>query len=361
MNQLFNRILIFDGSYALHRSLSVPNNWDMINSKGKRTGGIFGTLRTIQKELKDYNFFPVVVFDGGLSKRRLDIYPNYKRNLERQALLECKEEDKTEEQLLDEEFRREYSTQRNDLIQLLPLFGIPCIRLDQWEGDDLIYIISKMTKNSIVVSDDKDLIQLIRALPNAELRTCRIRRPLRDEFLDMQSLKDKGLNIEEYIGCKSIVGDPSDNIPSACFQVGEKTAPGLFELYKKVTETNSIFPENEDQLTKACKQFNIQKRKAYLNFNETQFLNNLLLTDLSLVDNEINDDLLNNLYNSILEQSCYNNIVDIANLLNDLEIRTFDYSALLERVEFLRKTLRIEDVVSANSLTEMYSNRKTLL
>lgn len=361
MNQLFNRILIFDGSYALHRSLSVPNNWDMINSKGKRTGGIFGTLRTIQKELKDYNFFPVVVFDGGLSKRRLDIYPNYKRNLERQALLECKEEDKTEEQLLDEEFRREYSTQRNDLIQLLPLFGIPCIRLDQWEGDDLIYIISKMTKNSIVVSDDKDLIQLIRALPNAELRTCRIRRPLRDEFLDMQSLKDKGLNIEEYIGCKSIVGDPSDNIPSACFQVGEKTAPGLFELYKKITETNSIFPENEDQLTKACKQFNIQKRKAYLNFNETQFLNNLLLTDLSLVDNEINDDLLNNLYNSILEQSCYNNIVDIANLLNDLEIRTFDYNALLERVEFLRKTLRIEDAVSVNSLTEMCSNRKTLL
>lgn len=361
MDQLFNRILIFDGSYALHRSLSVPNNWDMINSKGKRTGGIFGTLRTIQKELKDYNFFPVVVFDGGLSKRRLDIYPNYKRNLERQALLECKEEDKTEEQLLDEEFRREYSTQRNDLIQLLPLFGIPCIRLDQWEGDDLIYIISRVTKNSIVVSDDKDLIQLIRALPNAELRTCRIRRPLRNEFLDMQSLKDKGLNIEEYIGCKSIVGDPSDNIPSACFQVGEKTAPGLFELYKKVTETNSIFPENEDQLTKACKQFNIQKRKAYLNFNETQFLNNLLLTDLSLVDNEINDDLLNNLYNSILEQSCYNNIVDIANLLNDLEIRTFDYNALLERVEFLRKTLRIEDAVSVNSLTEMCSNRKTLL
>ena len=177
----------------------------------------------------------------------------------------------------------------------------------------------------------------------------------------MQSLKDKGLNIEEYIGCKSIVGDPSDNIPSACFQVGEKTAPGLFELYKKITETNSIFPENEDQLTKTCKQFNIQKRKAYLNFNETQFLNNLLLTDLSLVDNEINDDLLNNLYNSILEQSCYNNIVDIANLLNDLEIRTFDYNALLERVEFLRKTLRIEDAVSLNSLTEMCSNRKTLL
>ena len=157
MEKIYGRLLIFDGSHALHRSISEPHLWEMKNFSGQRTGGVYGTLQTIQKECSSFNYFPVVVFDGHLSQRRLDIYPNYKRNLERQALLECKEEDKTEEQLLDEEFRREYSTQRNDLIQLLPLFGIPCIRLDQWEGDDLIYIISKMTKNSIVVSDDKDL------------------------------------------------------------------------------------------------------------------------------------------------------------------------------------------------------------
>ena len=72
MIQVFNRILIFDGSYALHRALSVPNNWDMVNSKGKRTGGIFGVLRTIQKELKNYNYFPIVVFDGGLSSREIE-------------------------------------------------------------------------------------------------------------------------------------------------------------------------------------------------------------------------------------------------------------------------------------------------
>ena len=38
----------------------------------------------------------------------------------------------------------------------------------------------------LTTKSKKDLIQLIRALPNEELRTCRIRRPLRDEFLDMQ-------------------------------------------------------------------------------------------------------------------------------------------------------------------------------
>lgn len=361
MKQVFNRVLIFDGSYALHRALSVPNNWDMVNMKGKRTGGIFGVLRTIQKELKDYNFFPVVVFDGGLSKRRLELYPNYKRNLEKQALLECVEEEKTEEQLLDEEFRREYSTQRNDLMQLLPLFGIPCIRIDQWEGDDLIYIISRMVENSIVVSDDKDLIQLIREPNNIDNRRCRVRRPLREEFLDMQALKEREMNIHEYVGCKSIVGDPSDNIPSACFQVGDKTAKGLFLLYENCVNNNINFPETEEELTKLCKQYDIPKRKAYLNFNENQFLNNLLLTDLSLVDEEINNDLLNFLYASISQQSCYNNLEDIYKLLDYYEIRTFDVNALLARMEALKPTLSLADKDKIIGLTEIYSARKTLL
>ena len=48
MDNVFNRVLIFDGSYALHRSLSQPNNWELTNSKGIKTGGIYGVLRTVQ-------------------------------------------------------------------------------------------------------------------------------------------------------------------------------------------------------------------------------------------------------------------------------------------------------------------------
>lgn len=361
MLQVFNRIMIFDGSYALHRSLSVPNNFEMINSKGKRTGGIFGVLRTIQKELKDYNYFPIVVFDGGLSKRRLDIYPNYKKAQEKALLQECLEEEKTEEQLLEEEFRREYSTQRNDLIELLPLFGIPTIRLNDWEGDDIIFVLSELAKDSIVVSDDKDLIQLIREYNSDEHRRCRVRRPLKDELLDMNILHETRQDIKEYIGCKSIVGDPSDNIPSACFQVGDKTASGLYHLYENCIKNNLIFPETEEDLTKLCKQFDITKRKAYLNFNESQFLSNLLLTDLSLVNDELSNELLTSIYNQILDQSCYNNKQDIYDLFDYYEIRSYDVESLLSRVDFLKKTLRIEDIEQVQGLTEVYSSKKTLL
>ena len=56
---------------------------------------------------------------------------------------------------------REYRTQRKDIIEILHDLGIPCIRIDGWEGDDLLYILSNMTKDSIIISDDKDLIQAV--------------------------------------------------------------------------------------------------------------------------------------------------------------------------------------------------------
>lgn len=352
MNIDFNRVMIYDGSYLLHRNLSQPNQWEMINSKGKRTGGIYGVLRSIIKESKDWNFYPVVIFDGGLSRRRLEIYPNYKRNIERQALLECKDEDLTEEQLYDLEFRREYSTQRNDLMELLPLFGIPTIRINDWEGDDLICILSKMSRNSIVVSDDKDLIQLVYEDNN---RRCKVRRPMKEEMWDTNTLKEKNMNINEYIGCKCIVGDPSDNIPSACFQVGEKTAPGLYKLYAASVDNTIKFPEDENELTEACKKVDVPKRKAYLNFNEDQFLTNVLLTDLKLIDDDVTEDIINNIKNNIY-QNCMpfdiNNKPQIYSILDDLEIKTLDVETLYERISSLVDHLRIEDIAKSNPIRE---------
>ena len=244
---------------------------------------------------------------------------------------------------------------KNDLMEILPLFGIPTIRIDGWEGDDLIYILSKLTKNSIVVSDDKDLIQLINKNENQE---CRIRRPLKDEFLDINYLISNNEDINTYIGNKCIVGDPSDNIPSACFQVGEKTAPGLYKLFETCQKNGRIFPEDEKALDSICKEFNIPKRKAYLNFNSDQFLVNYLLTNLKFVDEEINDEILNKInetINSIVNQEkIYLNELDI--ILNNLEIKTFDKNGLFNRISALKDVINIKDEDKVNNLTEVFLN-----
>lgn len=350
---VFNRTLLFDGSHALHRNLCEPNTYEMRNENGKRTGGIFGVLRTIAKEFKTYNYFPIVVFDGGLSKRRLEIYPNYKRTLDKQLLRESLEP-KTEEQLLDEEYLREYATQRNDLIELLPLFGIPVIRVDGWEGDDLLYILTKMSKDSIVVSDDKDLIQLVTEPTLEDDRRCRVRRGMRDEFITYDYLKENEINIKEYVWTKAICGDNSDNIPSSCYQVGEKTAYGLIKLIESVT-TNVIpnFPTDEKELETICQKLNINKRKAYLNYDENQFLTNLLLMDLSLVDKEVNTEFVNNLYIDVVAQSEISDIEQIQKLLNMFNISSFDYSKLLDRVQSMQCYLKIEDINNTSNLSDI--------
>lgn len=337
--QKYNRLLIFDGSHALHRALSVDNNWNMITSNGIKTGGIFGVLRTILKEVITYNYYPVVVFDHGLSTRRLELYPNYKHTVEKkekQLLLESKEI-KTEEELLDEEFKYEYNNQREILKQLLPLFNIPVLSFDNWEGDDIIYLLTKLSKDSIVVSDDKDLLQLIR---EDESGKCRVRRAMRDEFWDYSKIKENYDDVVYYVINKAIIGDQSDNIPSACYGVGEKTAKDLYTFYKYLKENNIKYPETEEELADTCKKYNLPKRKAFLNFSEAQFLTNIMLTDLSLVDEDVSKYDTKMLYNieknidfffenELDENLQKNNIISI---LNYLEIKTFDYNNLFKLI-----------------------------
>ena len=327
----YNRLLIFDGSFVLHRALSVPNNWDMRTSYGKRTGGIFASLRTFLKEIKMFNYCPVVVYDGGLSKRRLDIFPNYKRTLDKQELYES-DHILTEEEQMELEFRREYNTQRNDIIPLLRDLGIPVINIKDWEGDDIIYILSKLSKDSIIVSEDRDLIQLV----SNNDRRCRIRRPIREELIDINYLQEHNIDLNSYVACKAICGDNSDNIPSACFQVGEKTAPSLYKLY---VESKNNFPKTEEELTKLCKNTNIPKRKAYLNFNEEQFLNNVLLMDLRFVDNYIDNTLLDQIITEI--DTSLINTQGIEDLLSRFEITSFNTKELIDKVKILSDFKRL--------------------
>lgn len=337
---VFNKTLLIDGSFVLHRMLAQPNQWDLQTTRGKKTGGIFGSIKSIFKEMQKYNYFPIVVFDGGLAKRRLEVYSNYKRNEDKQLLLECKESEKTEQQILDEAFMREYRTQRKDIIEILHGLGIPCIRIEGWEGDDLLYILSKMSKDSIVVTDDRDLIQVVEETEN---RKCRIWRTMNEEMWDVETLSNKGLNAWEYINCKAIVGDQSDNIPSACYGVGEKTANGLLNLYESCKRDNIVFPHTEEDLADICKKLDIPKRKAYMNFDESQFIINMELMNLKLVDNDITDDFVNYLYDEIIMEYNMSDIDLVTEKINEFEMYSVDVNGILKRVNKLHNYLKIED------------------
>lgn len=346
----FNRTLLLDGSYFLHRMLAQPNQFDLQTTRGKKTGGIFGTIKSVFKEMQKYNYFPIVVFDGGLAPRRLRTYSNYKRNEEKQLLLECNiYEEKSEEQLLEEAFMREYRTQRKDIIEFMHGLGIPCIRIENWEGDDLLYILSKMSKDSIIVTDDRDLIQ---AVYEDENRRCRVWRTMHGEMWDTNTLKDKGLDAWQYINEKAIVGDTSDNIPSACYGVGEKTAGGLLNLYESCNINNVTFPHNEEDLATLCKNFEIPKRKAYINFDEVQFKINMELMNLRLVDNDITNDFIIDLYEEVMFETKQTDTYLLEEKIKEFEMFSIDTNNILRRVQKLHPYLKIEDINNLTNTSE---------
>ena len=270
MDKYLNKILIFDGSYALHRALNAPGLQELQNVKGQKTGGVFGVLRIMISEIKNFpGYFPIFCFDKGLSKRRLDLHPNYKHNLQRQEADALIAADQAEE----DDYLKEYRRQREDLIEILKSLGIPSLIIPGWEGDDLQYLVSRVSEDAVIVSDDKDMITLLSP-------TVKIRRSLRDETIDWNSCEDYYKN-PRYIIRKSIIGDKSDNIPQVAKGVGEKAADEIASLL--CSYEYSTLKDNLTQLVETMKP-SLKKKADLVLENWEQFDTNYKLTDLTLVE-----------------------------------------------------------------------------
>lgn len=322
----FSNLFIVDGSYAIHRSLHVQSVFDLKNSKGVRTGGIFGTLRLINSELrKNPSGYPVVCFDSGLSERRVKTDQFYKKANERNTDLVVLTPEEA-----DIDYVTQYHEQRNKLIDILTYFGVPCLKFVNWEGDDLIYILSKSSDKCTVLTDDRDMLQLLS-------ESCSVRRPMANENWTIRSFLDsRGYdNINDFIIFKSVIGDGSDNIPGSCKGIGEGSICEFIKFIKNfmISMNNwnfSNYPNTEKDMKDFCTKNNIKYKKAYLNFNKDRFLTNLELVDLNRV--EVPDNIFDSIVATI--SNCRNlvNYFNAIKLLSELEIRDFNVDEFMMRV-----------------------------
>ncbi len=327
-------ICAIDGSFMLHRNLKMPNLWDMRNSELERTGGIYGFINSLQKEIKMlHNYYPIVCWDDGQSDRRLSIDDNYKKHREK---LEDPERipfyQMTDEQL-DEDYVYNYKLQRKKLIQLLNAFGIPSLLFKHTEGDDLMYWLAHHCEKCKVITDDKDLLQLV-------TENCVVRQPMKDRTINIDSLKTEYNvdSVNEFIRIKAMLGDGSDNIPSACKGVGDKTVKEFFNLYDFLKNDNELHIINdEEQLKSYCKNNGLKYKKAYTNFNENRYLNNLELVDLRKVhDYEFNEQAI---YDSIRKVYKNKDLHKPLELLNRYEIKTINVNVILEALIMSRHNI----------------------
>lgn len=196
-------LAIVDGNYLMIRCvMSNPNLRSML---GEPTGGMYLFLKGLYRILKEGKDV-IVVFDGGHNKKRLEIYPQYK----------VKEKDPRRE-AVQEVLKFSF----DEIIPLLRTIGVNTVKMDGEEADDIIYLLANYYQtnwNIVLASDDYDYLQMI----NPDIK---VYRPMKQDYITYRNFEDSiGYPLKYHVLYKSLIGDKSDNIPSACSGFGEKTA-----------------------------------------------------------------------------------------------------------------------------------------
>lgn len=326
---VINKLCIIDGSYFLHRSLKTPDIYDL-TFNGVRTGGIFQFLRILTFNLDNLGAYPIVMFDGGLSKRRLEIHPDYKRSVQKQEERTRYEKGEMTQSEIEEyessvEYLNTYRFSRSVITDILKKLGIPTMMEYGTEGDDLIAVATKLAKNSIILTDDKDMIQLVSSKVT-------VKRPMTGQMWDEKELRSKGYRDgEHYMLTKAIVGDGSDNIPQLCKGVGEKKAVVLADNIMNNTLSQFLADNG--------------KYKYVKDLLDTDYINNLQrnISMVNLLGQIDNEELISQVMMSALRTS-YDSIIDVdgaMSILMSYGIKEVDVPELVRMVQMSKYNISI--------------------
>jgi len=210
-------LFLIDGSGFIFRAyyaMAYSRQSGMTNPDGVEVSAVYGFTNMILKMLRDYNAPNIaVIFDAARKNFRNDIYPEYKAN-----------RDATPE----------------DLVPQFPLireatraFDLPALEVEGYEADDLIAAYARLAleigKKVVVVSSDKDLMQLVR--PGVRMLD-----PMKGKWIDEDGVFEKfGVTPDKVVDVQSLAGDSVDNVPGVP-GIGVKTAAQLINEYGSLEE-----------------------------------------------------------------------------------------------------------------------------
>jgi DNA polymerase I len=194
------KLVLVDGSGYLYRAFhALP---PLVSSRGEPTGAVLGVLNMLLKLIKEEApQFIAVVFDAPGKTFRDALFEQYK----------------AQRQPMPDELR----SQLQPLLEAVKGMGLPLLRIDGVEADDVIGTLAKQAAAAdidvLISTGDKDMAQLVNeriVLVNTMSNT----------RLDRAGVKNKfDVFPEQIIDYLALVGDTSDNIPGIP-KVGPKTA-----------------------------------------------------------------------------------------------------------------------------------------
>ena len=204
------KLVLVDGSSYLYRAFhALP---PLTNSAGEPTGAVLGVLNMLNKLVREEGPQHIaVVFDAPGKTFRDEMFEEYKAN----------------RPPMPDELR----SQVLPLLEAVEAMGLPLLRIDGVEADDVIGTLSRRALDRgmevLVSTGDKDMAQLVSegiGLVNT----------MTDTRLDRDGVKDKyDVWPEQIVDWIALVGDSSDNIPGVP-RVGAKTAAKWLNQYGSV-------------------------------------------------------------------------------------------------------------------------------
>ncbi len=186
----------------------------MTSPKGLPSNAVFGFTRDLFNILQTQRpTHWLCAMDSPGPGTREALYPKYKAN-------------RTE---MPEDLRPQIEMVQ----QVMDGFGIPKLRCDGWEADD---VIATLTRQAVergydvrIVTNDKDARQLL----GPRVRIYNVRK---DSWFDESDLQaDWGIRADQAIDFQSLVGDSVDNVPGVPL-VGPKKATALLEQFGSLDE-----------------------------------------------------------------------------------------------------------------------------
>ncbi|MBO22867.1 MAG: DNA polymerase I [Rhodospirillaceae bacterium] len=207
------RLYLIDGSGFIFRAFHSSPLDAFKRSDGVHTNAVNGyvnmLLKLIDRAHDDGALdYMAVIFDAARKNFRNDIYPEYKANRDEPP----------------EELRPQFQLVRD----ATEAFGLPAIAKEGFEADDLIATYARAAEaqgiETVVVSSDKDLMQLVRD-------GVFMLDPMKDIVIGEDEVMDKfGVTPDKVIDVQSLAGDSTDNVPGVP-GIGVKTAALLINEY----------------------------------------------------------------------------------------------------------------------------------
>ena len=239
-----NNLILIDGSGYIFRAFyGLPS---MTNENGVPVNAVFGFTKMLLKLIDDFKpIYVAVIFDVARKTFRNDLYDLYKAN----------RSDPPEELIPQFSIIREATN----------AIGLPVVEMEGFEADDLIAtysnIAQKTNKKVIIISSDKDLMQLVD--DNTILFD-----PMKQYWInDKQVFEKFGVYPNRVIDVQSLAGDSSDNIPGVP-GIGIKTAAELINQYGDL----------EQLLTKASEIKQNKRRENLIEYADQARLSRSLVT-----------------------------------------------------------------------------------